>query len=348
MKKITWMTIIFCVAALYCFAQNKNGEYKGQVYLYGEQHGVKKITDKESELWKAYYTKGMRHLFLELPYYTAEYLNLWLKEKDNTVLEAVYNDLKGTAFYNRHTLDFFIQIKTHCPHTIFHGTDVGHQYNTTGQRFLKYLETKGQKNTPAYTRAQEIIAQGVKYYSESSPANMIYRENMLVENFTYELKKLNNADVMGIYGSAHTGLESFDMTGTVPCMAHQLKALYGNAVTSEDLTHLAKDIKALRTDKITAGNKTYTAYYYGKQELNGFKGFLYREFRQLDGAYEAMKNKTKTGDVLPYDNYPMNVKDGNVYVIDYIKTDKTTMRLFYISCGKIWNGKPVTENIAVE
>ncbi|MGI5173139.1 hypothetical protein H0R92_06010 [Treponema sp. OMZ 840] len=61
-----------------------------------------------------------------------------------------------------------------------------------------------------------------------------------------------------------------------------------------------------------------------------------------------MKGKPKTGDVLPYDNYPMNVESGNVYVIDYIKTDKTNMRLYYISDGKIWNGKPVTGNIAVE
>lgn len=347
MKKIAGlMLVIFSFSVNAGFAQNV--DYKGRVYLYGELHGVKKITDKELALWQAYYKKGFRHLFLELPYYTAEYLNMWLKEKDNTILEAVYNDWKGSAFYNRHTFDFFVQIKLHCPQTIFHGTDIGHQYDTTGLRFLSYLETANQKNTPAYMRTHEIISQGKKYYNEPKPKNMIYRENMMVKNFTYELKKLNNADIMGIYGFAHTGLESSDMTGTIPCMANQLKAFYGNAINSEDLSYLAKEIEPIRTDTISAGNKIYKAYYYGKQDLNGFKGFLYREFWQLDNAYSMLKDKVKTGDVLPYNNYPMNVEIGNVYVIDYTKTDKTTMRLFYISDGKLWNGQPVTENIVLE
>ncbi|MGP1491460.1 MAG: hypothetical protein ACTTI6_10445 [Treponema sp.] len=47
--------------------------------------------------------------------------------------------------------------RTVCPQTIFHGTDVGHQYGTTGERFLCYLESKQQQNIPAYLRAQEII-----------------------------------------------------------------------------------------------------------------------------------------------------------------------------------------------
>lgn len=256
--------------------------------------------------------------------------------------------MKGTAFYNRHTFDFFVQIKLHCPQTIFHGTDVGHQYDTTGQRFLHYLENAKQKNTPSYIRTQEIIAQGKKYYNEPKPKNMIYRENMMAENFTYELKKANNADVMGIYGSAHTGLESSDMTGTIPCMANQLKALYGNAIMSEDLSYLAKEIEPIRTDTMTVRNKTYKAHYYGKQDLNGFKDFLYREFWRLDGAYTMLKDRATTGDVLPYNNYPMNVELGNVYVIDYTKSDKTRMRLYYIAAGKIWNGQPVTENIAVD
>jgi PBP1b-binding outer membrane lipoprotein LpoB len=40
----------------------------GQIYLYGEQHGVEKILDKELELWCDYYNKkNMRHLFIIKP-----------------------------------------------------------------------------------------------------------------------------------------------------------------------------------------------------------------------------------------------------------------------------------------
>ncbi len=52
---------------------------EGQIYLYGEQHGNDAILEKELELWYDHYHKdGMRHLFLEHPYYTAEFLNIWM------------------------------------------------------------------------------------------------------------------------------------------------------------------------------------------------------------------------------------------------------------------------------
>ena len=66
----------------------------------------------------------------------------------------------------------------HLSQIIFHGTDVGHQYGTTGERFLRYLKSKQQQNIPAYLRAQEIIQQGIAYYSGSNAkaveANQVY------------------------------------------------------------------------------------------------------------------------------------------------------------------------------
>lgn len=355
--KIRNMTVVCmcCVSIIVAYAHGKNeadsvhsDDYTGHIYLYGEQHGSKKITDKELELWRVYYDKGLRHLFLELPSYTAEYLTLWLKEKDDFILEEVFKDWTGTAFYNPYTFDFFIHIKEECPETVFHGTDVGHQYGTTGERFLCYLESRQQQNDPAYRRAQEIIQQGIVYYNDSNQKDRLYRENMMVENFIYELKKVRNADIMGIYGSAHTNVAALDATGSIPCMANQLKSLYGSNLNAEDLSPLAKEVEPIRVDTITAAHTAYQAYYYGEQNLTGFKDFLCREFWQLDGAYNAMKGTVKTGDWLPESNYPMKVEAGQVYVIDYTKTDNTKMRLYYISDGKILNGQLVTENIAIE
>jgi len=75
---------------------------------------------------------------------------------------------------------------------------------------------------------------------------------------------------------------------------------------------------------------------------------VYREFRHLENAYEDLKDNIKTGDVLPFDNYPMNVKTGEVYVIDYMKTDNTKQRLIYIADGKIWKNREITESIIVK
>ena len=82
--------------------------YSGTVYLYGETHGVVKILNKEFDLWYDYYhTKGMRHLFVELPFFTAEFLNVWMKSTEDTILESLYSDWQGTALHNTNILAFY-------------------------------------------------------------------------------------------------------------------------------------------------------------------------------------------------------------------------------------------------
>lgn len=222
----------------------------GQIYLYGEEHGVKKILDKEFQLWHDDYNdEGMRHLFIELPYYTAEFLNVWMRADNDTVLDAVYDDWDGTAAHTPDVKAFYQKIKTECPETVFHGTDVGHQYDTTGERFLQYLEENGEKDLEQYQLVQQAIHQGEVYYGKGDD---VYRENKMVENFIREFDHLNGESVMGIYGSAHTRIDAMDYSsGTVPCMANQLNARYGSALHSEDISWIAKDIDPVRVDTVT-------------------------------------------------------------------------------------------------
>lgn len=319
----------------------------GQVYLYGEQHGVDKILDKEFELWCEYYdNKNMRHLFVELPYYTAEFLNIWMQSDSDDILEAIYDDWIGTASYEPYIKEFYKKIKSECPETIFHGTDVGHQYDTTGKRFLKYLEKNDLKNSEQYLLAKEAIKQGEYYYENSDD---VYRENKMAENFIREFGNISRENVMGIYGGAHTGLDAMDNnTRSVPCMANQLKEAYGDIIYSEDLTWLAKEIEPTRVDTLTINDKNYEASYFGKQDLTGFKDYEYREFWRLENAYNDFKDRTKTGDVLPYDNYPMLIETGQVFVIDYKKTDGSLIRTYYRSDGYVWEGLPSTEEFTTE
>lgn len=47
---------------------NESSTDLGQIYLYGEAHGIEKILDEEFLIWKNYYdNNNMRHLFEELP-----------------------------------------------------------------------------------------------------------------------------------------------------------------------------------------------------------------------------------------------------------------------------------------
>jgi len=138
-----------------------------KIYLYGEKHGVKKIMDKEFELWHEYYNnKNMRHLFVELPYYTAEFLNIWMKSDSDEILDELYNDWIGTALYNPYTKEFYKKIKSNCPETIFHGTDVGHQIRYYRPTILKYLEENNLKDSEKYRLAHEAVKQGKYYYEK--------------------------------------------------------------------------------------------------------------------------------------------------------------------------------------
>lgn len=319
----------------------------GSIYLYGEKHGEAKILDKEFELWSEYYhNEGMRHLFVEFPFFTAEYLNLWMQSDNDDILEEIYEDWEGSASHNPYIKAFYKKIKSETPETIFHGTDIGHQYDTTGSRFLSYLVANDLTGTEEYILTVEAIKQGRFYYSKD---DNLYRENKMTENFIREFGKLGNESVMGIYGSAHTGLDEMDYyTQSIPCMANQLQEHYGDNIYSENLSWIAKDIEPSRVDYITLQGKEYAASYFGKQDLNGFKGYAYREFWRLEDAYKDVKNLPLMDNYLPYDNYPMLIETDQVFVISYTKTDGSVEREYHLSDGQIWEGMYITQQFTAD
>lgn len=343
--------ILFSFAGcLHIAAQNNvselTAESTGNIYLYGEQHAVKEILKKEIEIWGDFYNnQGLRHLFLELPCYTAEFLNIWMKSDSDEILNRVYDDWEGTATHKPVVKEFFKAIKTHFPETVFHGTDVGHQYQTTGKRYSDHLSQQKEKKSEKYQLAEEVIKQGKRYYKKK---DVVYRENMMVENFVREFNKLSNESIMGIYGSAHTGINSMVHDNSVPSMANQLHSIYGKQLFTKSLTYLANDMNPLRTDIIQINGSDYKALFFGRQNLSGFKDFEYREFWRLEGAYNDFSKASKTGDVLPYNNYPMKIETGQVFVIDYMKKDSTLIRKYYRSDGRIWNNRPSTEEFIAE
>ncbi|MGM9968917.1 MAG: hypothetical protein ACI35S_00805 [Anaeroplasma sp.] len=202
-----------------CDYSPKNG---GKIHLYGEYHGEIDFYNKELEIWGLYYEKGNRDLFVELPYYTAEFLNLWMKENDDEILNQIYTDIDGTASHTEDYLFFLRTIKMNYTETIFHGTDVGHQYMTTGARYLDYLESLGMEDSEKYELASNCIAQGEHFYGMD--ATDPYREQMMVENFIAQYERIGQKEVMGIYGSYHINPNDSEL------MAGQIKEKYGDIV----------------------------------------------------------------------------------------------------------------------
>ncbi|MBQ7092012.1 MAG: hypothetical protein IJN83_05085 [Clostridia bacterium] len=317
----------------------------GKIFLYGENHGSETALSRELTLWQGYYNEdGMRHLFVELPYYTAEYLNLFMQAEDDAILEEIYQDWAGSHAHSTAIKDFYRQIKETCPETVFHGTDVGHQYDTTGARYLAYLESRDMEDTIQYTLAKQAIEQGRTFYGRN---DYEYRENRMVENFVREFDGLSGESIMGIYGAAHTAVDSMAYNSEdIPSMACQLYQRYADALHSVNLKEM---IEPLRTDIIEIKGKSYQAAYFGKQDLSAiFPDYMHREFWRLENSYADFESHPKTGDVLPYDNFPVFVESNQVFVIDYTLKNGEIQRKYYRSDGTQWQGEFCTEEFTIE
>lgn len=107
------------------------------------------------------------------------------------------------------------------------------------------------------------------------------------------------------------------------------------------------DVKKLtvpKEEKMTIAGKEYSAFYLGERDLSAWSEYYSRrEFRLVENAYNDFKNKTKIKSMLPYNNYPYaNIKQGQVFAVDYFKKDGTSERKYYIADGSMYLGMNAT------
>jgi hypothetical protein len=314
---------------------------QGNINLYGEWHGIEQIKRRQLELWHDYYhNEGMRHLFLEVPYFTAEFKNIWMREDNDDLMDMLLEDSKGTADDTPFRRVFFQTIKNEFPETVFHGTDVGHQHDTTGLRLLRYLAELGETDSERYRLTQESIEQGMTW---NQTGNLEYRVSRMTENFIREFNSLEEQSIMAIHGALHTQLGAAETRGqTVVTMAQRLRDVYGDLLHIEDLTWLAA--VPLRTDIITVNGTEYTASYFGVQDISWADGFDSREFWRLEDAYDDFRDAPKTGMYLPFDNYLMPVAVGQVFYVEYLLTDGSVIKRYFRSDGNhVGDARPITE-----
>jgi len=201
----------------------------GRIHLFGETHGNAAHLGKQLELWRDFYENdGMRHLFLEMPFFTAGFLNEWMRDDGDDIFDAVFADLRGTLAHNPHAKEFLRRIKAELPETVFHGTDVGHQYWSTGARFLAHLRESGQESGETYLLALENIEQGRMYYDYRM--NVSARADMMAVNFIRAFDALGGESVMSaFYGAQHVAFGRYSRRGgRGATLATQLRARYGD------------------------------------------------------------------------------------------------------------------------
>ena len=110
------------------------------------------------------------------------------------------------------------------------------------------------------------------------------------------------------------------------------------------------DLPPIRTETMTIGGKEYTANYFGCQDISEWcEPFSCRDFWRLEDAYDDFKDCKPTGDQLPENNYPISIKTGEVFIVDYtLKTSGGTFRELLRCDGNTWENVLITEAVTAD
>ena len=348
-KRILSAFIVMIIAVTMGESTYQWNRNKGQIYLYGEAHAESELIEREYDLWYKYYHEdGMRHLFIEAPYYDAEFLNLWMQSGSDELLEQMRIEQIGTSGASSVSNEFYKKIKRECPETIFHGTDVGHQYDTTGERYLDYLEETGQADSEKYKRALEVMKQGEIFYKNSEEEGFVYCEKKMVENFIWEYEKLKGESIMGIYGGAHVQMEQVDYgKGFIDDMAIQLHEKYQERLITEDLTDTPYESDIQPKEALEINGKQYKASYVGyTQTVIEGKYYSTMLIYSLKDGKKDFENMPMGEPISAADVLELDVNYGTVYALELIGDGEYVgTRLFLTDTSAMEDGSVMMREI---
>jgi len=341
-KKIFFLALATLMIVMACDSiDTYNGKSTGQIFLYGENHGVIRILDKQLEIWSDYYhNQNMRHMFIEFPYFFAEFLNVWMQSDNDDILYELYNDWVDGAPWIRNYIEFFRAIKDKFPETIFHGVDVSFAHDPTGIRFLQYLKDNDMQYTERYLLTLKAIEQG-KYHEDSGFCHT-FRVTSMAENFIRAFDRLGDQNVMGTFGNAHVTL-GYRVVGLpdIPTLADRLRERYGDSsVHTTALAWLTMKIDPIRVDTISINNIDYEASYFGTH-FDIYRDVVAESVWRLENAYDDFSGKPTYNYWRPLDTYPMVIEINQVIMVDSTLTDGSIRRSFYrSSAGEYMSGIP--------
>ena len=184
-----------------CCIQHYNIE-PGDINLYEKPlNAPQQQLEKVYEKWSNYYKEGHRILFEDVPYYVAEFLNMYMQAPDDKILYEVLDDIKGRLLDVKGALWWMKKVKEDFPETVFYGTDIGWG-DAAGTRYLKYLKDKGLEDSIHYKLASECIAQKKECEDVFISVVGFCQQNM-AENFIDAYKRAGVSEVVGIYENSY-------------------------------------------------------------------------------------------------------------------------------------------------
>ena len=127
----------------------------------------------------------------------------------------------------------------------------------------------------------------------------------------------------------------------------ELEEEYIKILETVDTNPLAFKLSSEDTKSFTFLDKTYEAEYCGMQDLTGFMDYACRKYWRLKDAYQDVY-MYETFDYLPYSNYPFQVNTGDVFRIEYLKTDGSGYIEYLRADGDEMYGEPSTKGFYTE
>lgn len=226
--------------------------------------------------------------------------------------------------------------------------------------------------------ADNILYEGITYIPIRAIAEALGKEvGWSQETFTASIddKKLDSVtkDIQPIKVNTITGNKTIEIiynsinltvngskinadnilyTGTTYVPIRAVAEALGKDVGWDQKTYTAsicdKADNLVRVDTIEINGKKYKASYFGKQDMEWSEDYDYREFWRIEDAYGNFKNNQITTQVLPYNNFPIPVNTGEVFIIDYTKKDGSVERRYNRSDGTFWNDLATTVEFLLE
>ncbi len=192
------------------------------------------------------------------------------------------------------------------------------------------------------------------FVSEISIADYIRKRKLTLAGKDLQVRNAKVIDVAFKYGynSPTSFARAFKVFHNIsPQKAKNSKVKLNNFSRLMFKITVSEVADPIKCEVITLLGKDYKAYYYGEQNIEKWSlKYCKRGYWRLENAYEDLKNMQRSGDVLPYNNYPhINIMIGQVFLLEYyLKESEVLVRKYYISDGEMWQNLPVTSEVILK
>nr|WP_317282753.1 hypothetical protein [uncultured Sellimonas sp.] len=149
----------------------------------------------------------------------------------------------------------------------------------------------------------------------------------MVENFIWAFEQLNHEDIMGIYGGAHTEIDSdveYSYFVPDPNMASQLNKKYPNTIHTKLLAKGYDDSTPWKTGSLEIGGKEYPSILWNEIWIKSTKTSYdsVKVWELKEGSEDFKDIPTGTQTISDYDvEFPIPMKYGKIYVLDFYTDD---------------------------